>query len=495
MRTTEIEDAKERTQAIKLDGNALILASAGTGKTHLIIQKLVQLAKNNNSFKKLAVITYTDKAANELKARVENRDIGSRVVSQTMHNWIMNEIITPFVNNCYILPTDIPIKYSFKTEISGFEEGIQHIQKNAEIGSDRNKKKDFAFQLALKILSESNSAQRYLKATYSWIFVDEYQDVNGNQHALIKFIVEKLKIKAFIVGDNKQQIFNFRGSDTAYLEDFMDDQSFTQFELTHNFRSNQEIVAYSRLFDDKYIFSSGYSQFTGEAVINVNPHKNSLNEIVNKIKSEKTLESILILKTTNNSIEELKQSDAIFDNFQTKVRLTYAESIHSDIFSLLIRILYRYEGIYSLQKYIEEALLHKNFSHISNIIEKFNNSGDLEAASQLLQLVGIVSEMNFSQDEAEMFSQVVSDDGQVKYVLGVAAQYMILTVHGAKGLEADHVIVDPSEFLFDGRFDQQKHYVAITRAKKKLWLMNDNLTYKNIVKVLVQKDSELPSET
>lgn len=495
MMINKTRGTSHQTQIMETLGNTLVLASAGTGKTHLIIEKLMQLIKNNNGFKKLAAITYTDKAANEIKERLENKDTGGRVVSQTLHKWIMHEIIKPFVNNVYDVPSELPIKFIFNTEVNSFKEGISHLEKEGEIRvykqNYEDRGRDFAFQLALEVLKESYSARRYLKATYCWIFVDEYQDVNKDQHALVKFMVEKLKIKAFIVGDNKQQIYSFRGSNTKFLESFMTDKSFTRLELTHNFRSNKEIVAYSRLFDDTYLLPSGYSQFNEDGVINVDPQKESIKEIVNKIKMEKPSESILILKTKNKSIEQLKKSDRIFDDFQTKVKLTYSESNYSDIFSLLMKILHHCEGIYALQKYVEESLLHKNFSHMINLIEKFNDSGDLEEVRQLLNIIGMITGISFSQDDINMFLQAVSDEEQIKYVLGVTTQYMLLTVHGAKGLEADNVIIDPSEFLYGRKFSQQAHYVAITRAKKKLWLMNDNLTYKNLVAERLQKDSTL----
>lgn len=494
MMITDIQNFDERNRVIEADGNSLVLASAGTGKTHLIVEKLNQLSKNNCP-KKFAAITYTDKAANELENRLEKRNVGDRVVSQTMHKWIMKEIIKPFVSNCYNVSDKNQIKYSFKKKIASFEEGLQYVETTGQVRSYTDSKRDFAFQLALKILKDSYSAQRYLKATYSWIFVDEYQDVNGDQHALIQFIVGQLKIKAFLVGDNKQEIFRFRGSNTAYLESFKDDESFTTFELTHNFRSNQEIVAYSRLFDDNYKYSSGYNHFSEEAVVNVNPKYISIKEIVNNIKTETPEDSILILKTQNSSIDELKNSDEIFDNFQTRIFLMYSESEFSDIFSLLIRIFFRVEGIYALKKYINASLLHENFSHINSLIVNFNDSGNVEVVRQLLQLVSTLSENKFSNNDEEIFLKAVKDDNQIKSVLGIDAQYKILTIHGAKGLEADHVIIDPSEFLYHGRINRQTHYVAITRAKKKLWLMNDDPTYKNIVESLVQKDSTLPSKT
>ncbi len=460
MIVSELEDAAQRTQIIESDGNTVVLASAGTGKTYMMIEKLIHLTKNDNGFKKLAAITYTEKAANEIKERLESRNAGSRVVSSTLHRWIMKEIINPFVRNKYDIPSEISLKFVFKNNIDTFEEGISLMQEEGVINeyekSEADKGRDFAFQLALDILQNSKSAKRYLKATYSWIFVDEYQDVNRDQHALVKFIVDELNIKAFIVGDNKQQIYSFRGSNTEYLNSFREEESFTELQLTHNFRSKQDIVAYSRLFDDEYQFSSGYSQSKNRTVVNLTTHKIEVQELVNKIMEKRPSESIMILKRANFGATKLKESNGVFNDFQTNVNLAYSESEYSDFFSLLIKILHRKESIYALQKYFAESLIHQNFANMNKLIENFYTSHDVKMVRQLLELISEVSEINLSPDEIEKFLAAVVDDEQVNYVLGAAEKYMILTIHRAKGLEADNVIIDSSDF-FSIMFFNHKH--------------------------------------
>lgn len=515
MTNTNVEDLKHRIQIIETEGNTLVFASAGTGKTQIIIDKISHLIKYTNMLKKIAAITYTDKAAIELMNRLIDKGTNDFVTSQTLHKWVLYEILDPFIRNCYTLASNLSLKFVFnsnKKKIVSFEQGIEWLITTGEILSYENRPKyinqalktnlqrnmysnegrDFAFQLALKVLRESRSAQNYLKATYSWIFIDEYQDVNKDQHALIEFIVGYLGIRVVVVGDNKQQIYSFRGSNAKYLESFMKSKKFQVFELTHNFRSNKEIIAYSRLFDDGYNFKSGYVHSEGGAVVNLNPAEISIKEIVSGIRREYPYDSILILKRKNRDILELKKSDNVFNSFQTKINLTYSESTHADLFSLLIKILYRVVGVYELKKYIDDVLLHNNFSKLNGLVCAFSQTNDIECALKFTKFVVSLSDIKISEYDWELFQRTFKDDDQIKYLLENDTQYMILTVHSSKGLEADHIIFDPSEFVSNGKLDQQVHYVAITRAKKRLWLIHDSETYRTIVANLIEKDSILP---
>ena len=108
-------------------------------------------------------------------------------------------------------------------------------------------KKNFIFQLALDILRKSRACQLYLKAKYFKIYVDEYQDCDKDMHNLFMYICDVLKIDTFVVGDEKQSIYTWRG---AYPQAFMsiwDRADFSRKLMRKNFRSNQQIQNYSNL--------------------------------------------------------------------------------------------------------------------------------------------------------------------------------------------------------------------------------------------------------
>ena len=91
----------------------------------------------------------------------------------------------------------------------------------------------------------------YLKAKYFKIYVDEYQDCDKDMHALFMYICESLNIDTFVVGDEKQSIYMWRG---AYPKAFMsiwNREDFSKKFMRDNFRSCQQIQNYSNLLCDE----------------------------------------------------------------------------------------------------------------------------------------------------------------------------------------------------------------------------------------------------
>ena len=90
-----------------------------------------------------------------------------------------------------------------------------------------------------------------MKSKYSKIYVDEYQDFDKDMHALFMYLCETLKIDTFVVGDEKQSIYMWRG---AYPEAFMSIWTrgdFSKKVMTDNYRSCQQIQNYSNLLCDE----------------------------------------------------------------------------------------------------------------------------------------------------------------------------------------------------------------------------------------------------
>ena len=124
---------------------------------------------------------------------------------------------------------------------------ILKIKSEQILCSYTNNKENFIFQLALDILKRSKACQLYLKAKYFKIYIDEYQDCDKDMHALFMYICENLKIDTFVVGDEKQSIYMWRG---AYPQAFMsiwERSDFSKKFMRDNFRSCKQIQNYSNL--------------------------------------------------------------------------------------------------------------------------------------------------------------------------------------------------------------------------------------------------------
>lgn len=499
----DIEDLAERQAIIETDGNTVVLASAGTGKTHTIIEKIQYISNvEATSFKKIVAITFTEKAADELKERLHEKNVGSVVVAQTMHAWVLNEILQPFLTNVYDLNFKGKIKFGFgqrKPKIKSFNEGIQYLGAKGEIlgyVSKPTKKKDedstvsyaedgndFAFQIAMKVLENSQSASDYIKSTYRWLFVDEYQDVNKDQNLLIQYLIDKLHIKTVLVGDNKQEIYSFRGSNGQYLTDFSGREDFESFTLTHNFRSNAGIVSYSRLFDPSYRGKDEFSlkDCPDVSLVPTVDEDTEIKKITSIIMRENPYDSIMILRSTNKKISNLKSSSELFNDFKTRVPLNYAESEYMELFSILIKIRFGEGNLFSLTQFIPANIFHEKFSELKCRLEAAIASNNYVENQEFYRYVVSLGKIEISEFDWKSFESSLTDVEQIETVLEGHQQYSILTVHSAKGLEADHVIYSTNDAFWYDEFQENKHYVAITRAKKKLWLLDTNNRYRLFV--------------
>lgn len=502
-----IEDLAERQAIVEADGNTVILASAGTGKTHTIIDKILYISNNDGaSFKKIAAITFTEKAADEIKERLHENKMESLVVAKTMHAWVLNEILQPFLPNMCSFNFEGNIKFGFgktKPKIKSFEEGLHHLDNNGEILSYVSKPKwdvdpivpyiedgnDFTFQLAMIVLTNSQSASDYIKSAYRWIFVDEYQDVNKDQNALIKYLIDELHIKAVLVGDNKQEIYSFRGSNGKYLTDFSDRADFGSFRLTHNFRSNAGIVSYSRLFDSASFEKNEFSikDCRDVTFVPVTDENLQIEELASRIMRENPQDSIMILRSQNDIISNLKSSSDFFNKFQTRVKLAYEESDFAAFFSMLIKIRFNSEILFGLTQFIPVSIFHKNFQKLKNKLDAAVSINGDQENQEFYIYVRRLSNLDILEVDWQAFESSLADEKQIETVLEGHQKYSILTVHSAKGLEADHVIYSTNDAFWRGKFQENNHYVAITRAKKKLWLLDTAPMYKTKLVSLLQK--------
>lgn len=91
----------------------------------------------------------------------------------------------------------------------------------------------------LKILSSAES-RKTISDRYKYIFVDEFQDINGTQDKIISLLQKENNL--FIVGDFKQSIYRFRGADNIIFKEKTDNSSFEQIFLDNNFRSDTNIL-------------------------------------------------------------------------------------------------------------------------------------------------------------------------------------------------------------------------------------------------------------
>ena len=267
-------------------GPLLVLSGAGTGKTRVLTSRFVYIVKNLNvNFHKIIAVTFTNKAANEIKERV-NRDLGQFIDSP----WIgtFHSIFAKFLrkhssliglkNNFNILDTDDQKKLikqvinfcKFENDIneSIYLNEIQNLKDQKILPSQKSLITKYSsienivdvYELYQQRLLEINAVdfgdillhsyqilftnedirQLYAK-NIEHILIDEFQDTNHIQYELIKLILNNNR-NLFCVGDDDQSIYAWRGAKIENIINFPNEFSCSVVRLTKNYRSNHSIL-------------------------------------------------------------------------------------------------------------------------------------------------------------------------------------------------------------------------------------------------------------
>lgn len=280
---------KEQIKAIKTtEGPLLIMAGAGSGKTRVLTHRVAYLLSEKDvpPYNILA-ITFTNKAAKEMRTRVEKivgndaRDIWI----STFHAMCVR-ILRSNINHLgydrsfsIIDPTDqrnvvrdimrrrnIDVKQHNPRSIIGFISNHKNeLRKPAEVleSTDkfpdtmyadiykdyqdilyRNSSVDFddLIMLTIELFEKEPSVLNYYQNKFQYVHVDEYQDTNQAQYQLIQYLAKKYR-NICVVGDSDQSIYRFRGADITNILNFEEDYpDATVVKLEENYRSSQTIL-------------------------------------------------------------------------------------------------------------------------------------------------------------------------------------------------------------------------------------------------------------
>ena len=281
---------KQKEAVIQTEGPCLIIAGAGSGKTKVLTHKIAYLL-NEKQVKpwNILAITFTNKAANEMKARVENL-VGGSVAQDiwmgTFHS-ICVKILRRFIDRIGYQTSFIIFDTSDQrtlvkecirgckldekmftdrsvlTEISNAKnEMLEPEQYAARTMGDFRKEKiasvytlyqrrlkennavdfDDIINLTIKILMENPDVLAYYSDKFKYVLVDEYQDTNKAQFTLVTMLAS-MHGNITVVGDNDQGIYSFRGADISNILNFERDFPGTKIiKLEQNYRCTGNIL-------------------------------------------------------------------------------------------------------------------------------------------------------------------------------------------------------------------------------------------------------------
>jgi DNA helicase-2/ATP-dependent DNA helicase PcrA len=289
----KMDDAQTRV-VLHPNGPALVMAGAGSGKTRTITARVVHLLERGVEAKNILCLTFTRKAANEMRERIQREagDVSKHTTISTFHSlaldllrthpetcgrnknfsvwnddvqkseikaiikahpnashaeqreWITPSQVCEVLDNLKEKGLPIPGK-QFHLAMGELDEQAWEIAIAYEEMKKSCNALDFAdlvWHAALHLLGPDSAKKALVQGRWTHVIVDEYQDTNAIQETFLQRLVEPHQ-NLMVVGDEDQAIYSFRGSNVGFIRTFPKRYpGAVTYLLGRNYRSTPQIV-------------------------------------------------------------------------------------------------------------------------------------------------------------------------------------------------------------------------------------------------------------
>ncbi len=487
-----------QNEIINTKGNLVVMASAGTGKTHTMVNKIEKEIEENKSHKVIAAITFTIKAAEEIKDRL-SIDTYEHFIG-TNNSFAINEIIKPFMKDIYGEKYNIDMDTDYLIKIKDFNEGLNRIESFATLCSYRDNKGNFIFDLANEIVKKSKACQLYLKSKYFKIYIDEYQDCDKSMHNFFMFLCDNLKIETFIVGDEKQSIYMWRGAYPEAFKSIKNKENFKNIFMGDNFRSCKQIQNYSNLLcnETSHLYSP-IEKLDQVFLVNTS-EENWCNDVLKYVDKSS---NCALLRFSNNNAQngaEVLNNNGMDMVYIPQIPIVDITTESAWIYNTLAKIfiLDKY-SVYDLISEIptEESVSRSKVSeikkHVNNIKKNLNDIKEFTKCIQnFAQYFGYMTKDNHIE---KLWNTIKDEKFHVAFNME-SYNNISITFHSSKGLEFNQVIIFAEDYRLQDESSIYNHYVATTRAKNKLIIVkfnnyNANIFQTNLTQIFKKKELNL----
>ena len=482
-----------------IKNNSAIMACPGSGKTTILINKMIvchEKMKKHNGF---IALSFTKKSSYDLKFRFNK--IGNNSSNNffgTIYDFFLNEIIRPFLSNIWqgnskelevVKILDNLESQHFVNDPSRKKISLKDIEdENGYQGlfNDGKILINTINALALLVIKKSSSCRRYISAKYKYIFIDEYQDTSFDQH-LVFLEINNLNLIFTVVGDVNQSIYKWNNASPEYLLSFVKNYKFKEFRIFKNHRCHSSIYKYANKFlglseedveDEKKIFK-----------IKLNDNNKSryekLDEIIEKIINSHKVEKnkIAVISRLNSAIEMYSRNtkhqhkiylDDPLDKIGCKISLFCSDLIK-----------YKFSKRISLYEIYQRNNIIKNKIGLVDFKNTFKDLREIEDSEKIcIKLQDFLESLYLKEDIEPIlaaFRTILNDKNFIKfYKPEDNNDIQMLNIHKSKGLEFKvviHIGLEDKSFplvmklesgwgVKDIQEEKNLHYVALTRAEK-----------------------------
>ncbi|XLS29303.1 RecQ family ATP-dependent DNA helicase [Flavobacteriaceae bacterium M23B6Z8] len=406
-----------------------VLAGPGSGKTRVLVHKLASLMLMEDvKHEQLLMLTFSRAAVTEFKKRL----LG--LIGNAAH----------FV--------EIKTFHSYCFDLLG---RVGTLEKTADIIKEA-------------VLQIRNGAIEMSQITKTFLVIDEAQDMEESEYLLVEALIEVNEdLSVLMVGDDDQNIYEFRGASSRFLEDFIRNHQATPYELLENYRSKTTIVALANAFvktiTDRLkrtpIFSK--EQDTGKVIHTQYQQTMLMVPLVEEIANTYISGSCGVLTVSN---EEAAIITSLLLKKGIPARLVQSNSN----FSL--------KNLYELDWFLEQinqkdtgkVIFQEHWDACIKLFNTtFERSTHKETVMQLLKDFNtLYPKTKFHSD----FETYITESKLEDFINVQGETILVSTIHKAKGREFDTVFLMLSNQLTATDRDRRTLYVALTRAKDNLYI-------------------------
>lgn len=497
----------EQQRIIDDDNNIVVTAKPGSGKTFTIVQKIKKISRDLYDYQGVIAISFTRKASEELQSRCKKENIEKKgSFYGTIDNFYIYQIISPFAK--HITRSNIKLEIISDKEIfnkyKGLEkikEGITESVKEVLIKSlkDGYIFLDICGETADFILNNVIECKNYIKARYTHIFIDEYQDCGEIQN---KIFIELINIGlvGVAVGDLDQAIYAFTNRYSKYLSELIINPNFNNYEITQNHRCHKSISNYSlkllgintKKEDDIRVFKV---RINGSEKDIMHYIDNNINEIKKKYKVENNNEIAILCRSNNSVIQAHNYLNTKHKAFHEN-KLDRYNSYWARLYSELLKAYFNKDmyPINFVEKYFDEELNKKNFKKANMLVSKLFHINSTNLINNLNLFIDIAKLIypNYENEEVNKVLIEILEHEEIlfNYKPATEDEICIMTLHKSKGLEFKVVFhLDLYRWILPSEGDSvtsesliqdlNLHYVGITRAKEACYLMQGTRRFRN----------------
>ena len=443
------ELSTEQLKIIKDNKSKYIVVAAGpgSGKTRVLVHKLASLLLMEDvKHEQLLMLTFSRAAATEFKKR-----------------------LIKLIGNAASF-VEIKTFHSFCFDLLGF------------VG-DLEKSKNIVRVATEKIRSREADL---CKITKTVLVIDEAQDMNSDEFSLVETLMDfNEEMRVIAVGDDDQNIYGFRDADSKYLKELITRKGAIKYELIENYRSKNNLVLFSNEFVGRI-----RDRLKKESIVAVQPDNGDIR--------------ITYYKNTDNLIVPLVEE--VYDTglAGTTCVLTKKNEDAAQIAGLLLRKGLRAKliqsndrfNLYDLQeiRYFVEQLYSEFYTpKISDgkwtyakqeLQKKYGKSSKIEIVNRLIKDFEETNKSSRYKSDLDLF---IRESKLEDFLEQDDETIFVSTMHKAKGREFDNIFLHLEDFTLASDEEKRLLYVAMTRAKRNLYIHTNKPYWNHVDMKTIQK--------